>query len=891
MRIHLPCAIPPEHELTMTKQDGCSQEDQPRRTFRLGLAECLGLAFAAVMILALAANLITQKSEVLRTQFIRTSQDVQSLVQDGDALLAALADYHLTVNGALSAVQPASPRLLAHKAAAVHEQAQLHVDALFAASPEQARDVKRAVATYETTAQELLRRDQRRRALRDQYGDGAAAMEKRAQDALDGGWKIFGRVVARQSLVALLQAASELHSQAQGLQSPGAIDNQAVRDIVASEQKLEAALTQYEKSLRRSQGEAWLAETRAALTQLMELRQSLADTSRDCVRQQRALEQQHATIESVLLQQIASIRQRTPATTVTTETSVTPAKPNTSMLWLSAVVLALVLLISAATVYSVARPVRRLVAATRRVAQGEVDVLVPRGGLRELDGLALAFNSMAAQLAQARASVQAYQAQLEARVDERTRQLQHLAEHDPLTELPNRRQLLAHIDGALRAARADSGRVALLFIDLDNFKTLNDSLGHDFGDTLLQAVSQRLRQAVGAGFCARWGGDEFTVVLDGIANPDDARRRAFDVVAAFDRPLTVGARDVVISVSVGTSVFPDHAGDAEGLLRSADAALFRAKELGRRQAHLFDPQLLVNASSRFALEQALRRAVKFGEFELFYQPEVALETLHTTVVEALLRWRQPDGTYIAPGEFLVIAEQTGLIDELSDWVLRGAIRAAARWHRGPWSKARIAVNLSSRQLLDQQLVQRVEQLLHEYKLPAECLEIELTENVMQTGPSTIAALRALRALGVAIALDDFGTGYSSLTSLEQLPLTRVKIDRSLIASIDTSSRSASIARSIIGLCHSLGLQVTAEGIERPSQLAKLLADRGLHIQGYLLSKPLSGDELIDFIESAPARLRELVLTLPDTPFDPDSTGAYALRRYRAAVANRVGSPP
>ncbi|MET0987806.1 MAG: EAL domain-containing protein, partial [Steroidobacteraceae bacterium] len=558
--------------------------------------------------------------------------------------------------------------------------------------------------------------------------------------------------------------------------------------------------------------------------------------------------------------------------------------------WVSAVVLGLVLLISAATVYSVARPIRRLVIATRRVAQGEVDVLVPRGGLREVDGLALAFNSMATQLAQARASVQAYQAQLEARVDERTRQLQHLAEHDPLTELPNRRQLLAHVEGVLRAARAHSARVALLFIDLDNFKTLNDSLGHDFGDTLLQAVSQRLIQAVGSGFCARWGGDEFTVVLDGIANPEEARRRAFEVVAAFDRPLTVGARDVAISVSVGTSVFPDHASEAEGLLRAADAALFRAKELGRRQAHLFDPQLLVNASSRFALEQALRRAVKCGEFELFYQPEVSLETLQTTVVEALLRWRQPDGTYIAPGEFLVIAEQTGLIDELSDWVLRSSIRAAARWHRGPWSKARIAVNLSSRQLLDQQLVQRVEQLLQEYKLPAECLEIELTENVMQTGLSTIAALRALRDLGVTIALDDFGTGYSSLTSLEQLPLSRVKIDRSLVASIDTSSRSASIARSIIGLCHSLGLEVTAEGIERPSQLAKLLADRGLHIQGYLLSKPLSADDLIGFIESAPARLQELVLTLPDTPFDPDSTGAYALRRYRAAVASRAASP-
>jgi diguanylate cyclase (GGDEF)-like protein len=870
----------------MTKQEGTRQEDQAtRRTFRLGLAESLGLAFAAVVVLALAANLIPQKSEVLRTHFIRASEEVQSRVQDGDILLDALTDYHVSLNGTLAASQPVSQRLLSHKASTLREQAQLRMEKLFEASPEQMRTWQRTLATYQAHANDLLRHDQRRRALRTQYAAGTADFERRTREPLDGAWKIFGRVVAPQALVTLSQAASEFHDHAQFLTNAGAFESQALQAIEASEQKISATLAENERSLRRAQGEEWLAQTRAALADLVALRESLVTVDREYARLQRELERRHAALEDALLRQLELIRHSSPAATVTTETTVLPSQSGNGLLWLSAAVLALVLLISAVTVYSVVRPVRRLVEATRRVAQGELDVTVPRGGLREIDGLAVAFNSMAAQLAQARAYVHAYQAQLEARVDERTRQLQHLAEHDPLTQLPNRRQLLSRIDKALQEARTSGGRVALLFVDLDNFKTLNDSLGHEFGDALLQAVSQRLLEAVGDGFCARWGGDEFTIVLDGLDSVEHAGRRASEIVAAFDRLVPVGAREVAVSVSVGASVFPDHANEAEGLLRAADAALFRAKDLGRRQAQLFSTELLVNASSRFALEQALRRAVALGEFELFYQPEVSLETFEVSVVEALLRWRQADGSYIAPGEFLVVAEQTGLIHEMSDWVLHNAIRAAARWHRGSWPKARVAVNLSSRQLLDQQLVQRIEQLLQEYELPAECLEIELTETVLQTGPGTIAALRALRALGVSIALDDFGTGYSSLTSLEQLPLTRVKIDRSLSASIDANPRSASIARSIIGLCHSLGLGVTIEGIERPSQLAKLLADRGLHMQGYLLSGPLREDELTAFVETVPGKLQQLVLTLPEVPFDADSTAAHSLRRYRMAAAS------
>jgi EAL domain-containing protein (putative c-di-GMP-specific phosphodiesterase class I) len=201
------------------------------------------------------------------------------------------------------------------------------------------------------------------------------------------------------------------------------------------------------------------------------------------------------------------------------------------------------------------------------------------------------------------------------------------------------------------------------------------------------------------------------------------------------------------------------------------------------------------------------------EFELVFQPEVDAVTLTTGLVEALLRWRLPDGRLASPAEFLTVAEESGLIMEISDWTLRSAIKAASQWHHGPWPQARVAINLSSRQLLDSRFVDRVMDLLREYRLPPQCIEIELTENVLQTGTATIEVLRCLRANGLAIALDDFGTGYSSLASLEQLPLTRVKLDRTLIASIHTSARSAAIARAIVGLCHSLGLAVTAEGIE------------------------------------------------------------------------------
>jgi predicted signal transduction protein with EAL and GGDEF domain len=391
-------------------------------------------------------------------------------------------------------------------------------------------------------------------------------------------------------------------------------------------------------------------------------------------------------------------------------------------------------------------------------------------------------------------------------------------------------------------------------------------MGHPYGDRVLVAIARRLEAiAQGRGFAARLGGDEFTVIQQGAVDADRILAFGTSIVRAFDTPLQVDDREVIVSVSVGASVFPDHERGAEALLRAADAALFRAKALGRSQLALFTPELLVTASEKFTIEQSLRRAIQGDEFELFYQPLVDTETLGVALVEALIRWRMPDGSYRVPGEFLAVAEESGLIVEISDWVLRTAIRTAARWHRGEWSDARVAINVSPRQFLDYRFVSRLEELLREYELPARCLEIELTESVLQTGPQTIKTLEQLRSIGVAIALDDFGTGYSSLASLQQLPLSRVKLDRSLIAGIDDSARAASIARATIALCRGLGLDVTAEGVERPEQLAMLLPHRAISLQGYLFSRPVPEKDLLPLLERMPTTFKELVQTAQKLP--------------------------
>jgi diguanylate cyclase (GGDEF)-like protein len=528
--------------------------------------------------------------------------------------------------------------------------------------------------------------------------------------------------------------------------------------------------------------------------------------------------------------------------------------------WISVVVLIVLSLISFATVRSVVKPVEDLIDASRKIAAGEPDTRVRRGGIKELDTLAVAFNDMADRLRQAHARALEAHHQLEEKVAERTRQLQMLAEVDPLTNLPNRRHLFTLLNASIEQAAQQRRRIGVLFLDVDNFKNINDSVGHTFGDRVLRGIAERLEIATrSVGFAARLGGDEFTVVCDQAENVDDIHALGERIIRAFQSPIDIDGRELIVGVSVGASIYPDHERTAEALLIAADTALFNAKALGRSRVSMFTPELLTGASTKFRIEQDLRRAIEREEFELFYQPELGIESLQTNLVEALIRWRKPDGSYVPPGEFLGVAEESGLIIEISDWVLRTAIKAAAQWHRGAWPQARVAINVSPRHLLDYRFVDRVQQLLTQHDVPPRCIEIELTESVLQTGPATIEQLHRLRALGLAIALDDFGTGYSSLSSLEQLPLTRVKLDRSLIECVDSNERSQSIVRAIIDLCNGLGLQVTAEGLERSEQFERFLGHRNLSLQGHLLSRPVPMEQLFKAMEHAAQRAQELVL--------------------------------
>jgi diguanylate cyclase (GGDEF)-like protein len=872
---------------------------------RWGIGAHLGVAFAAVAALAVAANLLVQREITV----IRTTRLVPIAVPAPSPRPAVAPRW---VAAPLPEIEAVSPRALAnaieHYEGAVRSRLDIDSDESdmqfaaavrdleresqaylsqsdYAAAHRRTESLRSGLAAYRLHGDELVSSADSQKYVLKEFWNRFDALDGRTKASLAGSWKIFGRVIARKSLVDLNTSLDAIRRSFANLPITNAYDQGALDRITESETALTAVLQRNEAALIHSQGETWVTQMRADVAQIDALQKSLIliDARRPALlssfaQESRALVALVGSSVPASPTQAGTLQPRDPVPApigpaaasggageplnehATESTSVSSGVPAHSMLifWVSAGVLALLLWVSLHTTMSVVGPIRRMRAATRRLADGETGVQVMRGGIRELDELALSFNQMAGQLADAQAAAHCYQEQLEAKIDMRTRELRHLAEHDPLTQLPNRRQLFLHLTAAIARAEASSSHLGIFFLDLDNFKNINDSMGHAFGDQVLGAIAKRLRATAGpAGFAARLGGDEFTVVCDGATNVEEMRMIGWEMVHAFQQPVAVDGRDLMISISVGASVYPDHGSDAEGLLRAADAALFRAKALGRNQLTVFSPDLLESASVKFSTEQGLRRALERGEFEMVFQPEVDAATSATDLVEALLRWRLPDGRQASPDEFLTIAEESGLIMEISDWVLRTCIETASRWHHGAWPQARVAINLSSRQLLDGRFVDRVMELLREHRLPARCIEIELTENVLQTGVATIEVLRQLRTHGVAVALDDFGTGYSSLASLEQLPLTRVKLDRTLIASIHTSARSAAIARAIIGLCHSIGLEVTAEGVECPEQLALLTDLTPIYLQGYLLARPVSAENLMPVMAALPGRMASL----------------------------------
>jgi diguanylate cyclase (GGDEF)-like protein len=520
-------------------------------------------------------------------------------------------------------------------------------------------------------------------------------------------------------------------------------------------------------------------------------------------------------------------------------------------------VLGLVFAIALVILFGIAAPIRRLLLGTQRLARGALESRVPRGGLRELDELAIAFNDMAEALHNSRQALQQHQAVLEERIAQRTEELHILAHHDPLTELPNRRELATRLAATIERAKAAGNSCALLYLDVDNFKTINDTLGHQFGDRVLRAIAARLLAIAGkVGFLARLGGDEFTLVVSTVKSPVAVEYFMAHILREFGTPLRVDDRELLVSVSAGIALYPQHGESVEALLRAADSALHDAKDKGRNGFQVYRAELLAGASRRFHTEQALRHALARGDFLLHFQPEVSLLSKRTTAVEALLRWRRPDGTLVAAGEFIEVAEQSGLLLDLSDWLIRSALEAARELRDDGWATARVAINVSPQQLLAGQFLERVRKALAATKMPADCLEVELTERALQTGQRAAEALHELRRIGVAVALDDFGTGYSTLKSIEELPLTRVKLDRSLVQNIEQSPSAASFAHSCVQLCQSRGLTVTIEGIERGGQLDVLANCGDIQVQGFLIAPPAPLEDVVRFVREAPARMAD-----------------------------------
>lgn len=430
-------------------------------------------------------------------------------------------------------------------------------------------------------------------------------------------------------------------------------------------------------------------------------------------------------------------------------------------------------------------------------------------------------------------------------------QLIHLATHDTLTGLPNRSLLQDRLQQAILKARRNGLRVAVLFCDLDRFKRINDSLGHDVGDQLLQAIAGRLLDSIReSDTVARLGGDEFAIILENFDTEEAVSGIAQKILCALTHPLMITQLNLSTTTSIGISVFPEDGDTVQSLLKNADAAMYFAKARGKNNFQFYSQGITAKALAHLNMEINLRLALERKEFVLHYQPQVDMQTGRIIGVEALLRWHCPELGLIPPEEFIPLAEETGLIGPIGEWVLRTACMQNKAWQNAGLPGMRVAVNLSSRQFLQQDLVQIVERALNEAGLEAGYLELEITENsIMQNADEATLALDKLKALGVHLAVDDFGTGYSSLSYLQRFPIDTLKIDQSFVRDITTSQDSAVIVQAVIALAHSMKLRVIAEGVEAANQVTFLMENRCDTTQGYFLSHPLPADKLTAFLRN------------------------------------------
>ena len=437
---------------------------------------------------------------------------------------------------------------------------------------------------------------------------------------------------------------------------------------------------------------------------------------------------------------------------------------------------------------------------------------------------------------------------------ESERHIQFMAHYDALTKLPNRALFGDRLAQALATARRSGKKAALLFLDLDRFKSINDSLGHQPGDLLLQSVAARLKSCVREmDTVCRQGGDEFIVLLSEIDKMEDAAHIALKIVEAMSKEHFVGGSNLIITCSIGISIYPDDAVDGSLLIKNADAAMYHAKESGRNNFQFFTPDMNAEASERLALESDLRRAVQHEEFLLHYQPQIDNRSGKIIGMEALIRWRHPDKGMVSPARFIPIAEYCGLINAMGEWVLKTACIQNRKWQDEGLLNVPVAVNISALQFHQKNFKETVARILRESGLAPGYLELEITEGVtVREIEATVRLLNELKQMGVLISIDDFGTGYSSLSYLKRFPIDKLKIDQSFVRDISTDADDAAIVQTIISMGHGLRLKVIAEGVETAEQLAFLKQWQCDEIQGYYFSKPLAADEFAEYVKSRAA---------------------------------------
>jgi len=502
----------------------------------------------------------------------------------------------------------------------------------------------------------------------------------------------------------------------------------------------------------------------------------------------------------------------------------------------------------------ISRPINKLNDAMEEVARGDLSVKTEIESNDEIGNLSRSFNKMTQNLKESNDTIKMNDERLKLQ----NKELERMAHYDHLTQIPNRVKFLSHVERLLQRTKKQSDYLfAVLFIDLDRFKIINDSLGHAIGDELLVEVAHRLEACTRATdkisrvgvneSVARFGGDEFAVFLHDIKDISSASRVADRIQAELQEPILIGKHELYTSASIGIALSASGYEHADDMLRDADAAMYRAKATGKAHAEIFDEAMHKKVSEMLQLESDLRFAVEVEQFILYYQPIVSTTDMRIRGAEALIRWNHPKKGFISPMDFIPIAEETGLISDIGEWVFRTACAQSKEWQDAGYSNLLMKVNFSSRQFKDEQFVEMIKNIIRENEMPAQLLDVEITESIaMEKG--SIGILNELTTMGLQTSIDDFGTGYSSLGSLTKFPINTIKIDRSFIKEIAVDINAEAIIKAIIAMAHSLNMEVIAEGVETEEQMSYLESQKCEKMQGYLFSPPVPEEEFRKLLE-------------------------------------------